>query len=218
VTRRPFRLKDLVMYASPEEQTVFGYLSILQSPEHGYFGGYLIVSPLGRPMEFHCTAPIWPSRAQEILYGPTLRSYVMGDQIAGALLSAARLTPRLVLTDQAEVVCAKRPSEMSFVLVLSRQASDNEATIATTLLGDTASRQAVQPELSTMPPWSEPFTAVGYLVRHLCAAGSRSCDIIDLLSILAKRVEIEEPFGRIHEAIREAQRIGGRAEETAQAA
>ncbi|HEX2476862.1 MAG TPA: hypothetical protein VHK01_19060, partial [Lacipirellulaceae bacterium] len=118
------------MHASPEEQKVFGYFSILQSPEHGYFGGYLIVSPLGRPLEFHCTAPVRPSRAQEILYGPTLRSYVVGDQIAGALLGAAQLTPRLVLTDQPEVVSAKRSSEMSFVLVLSRQTSENEAMLA----------------------------------------------------------------------------------------
>lgn len=207
-----------MMHASPEEQTVFGYLSVLQSPEHGYFGGYLIVSPLGRPLEFHCTAPIRPSRAQEILYGPTLRSYVVGDQIAGALLNAAQFTPRLVLTDQLEVVSAKRPSEISFVLVLGQQASGTETTVSTTLAGNTASRQGVQQELGAMPPWSEPFTAVGYQLRHQCAAGSRSCDIIDSLSILAKRVDIAEPFGRIHEAIREAQRIGGRAEETAQAA
>jgi hypothetical protein len=207
-----------MMHASPEEPKVFGYLSVLHSPEHGYFGGYLIVSPLGRPLEFHCTAPVRPSRAQEILYGPTLRSYVVGDQIAGALLGAAQMTPRLILTDQPEVVIAKRSSEMSFVLVLSRQLNVNDAMLATALKGTTASSQDVQPELDTLQLWSDPFAASGYLLRHLCAAGSRSSDIIDLLSLLAERVDIAEPFGRIHEAIREAQRIGGQAEETELAA
>jgi hypothetical protein len=203
-----------MMYASPEEQKVFGYLSILQSPEHGYFGGYLIVSPLGRPLEFHCTAPVRPSRAQEILYGPTLRSYVVGDQIAGALLDAARLAPQLVVTDQPEVLCAKRSSEMSFVLVLSRQTSETDAMLAKTPTGETASSQEVQRELDTAWLWSEPFVTAGYLLRHQCGPGLRSSDIIDLLSLLAERVDIEEPFGRIHEAIREAQRIGCRVEET----
>ena len=79
-------------HESPSQETTFGYLSTLESAEHGYFGGYLIVSPLGRPLEFHCTAPVRPSRAQEILYGPTLQPYLLGEQICGALLEAAKLT------------------------------------------------------------------------------------------------------------------------------
>jgi hypothetical protein len=207
-----------MMHASPEEPKVFGYLSVLHSPEHGYFGGYLLVSPLGRPLEFHCTAPVRPSRAQEILYGPTMRSYVVGDQIAGVLLGAAHLTPRLVLTDQPEVVRSKHPSDILFVLVESRQKSENEAMLATALNGETASRQRGQPELVAMRSLSEPFAASGYLLRHQCGTGSHSSDIIDLLSLLAERVDIGEPFGRIHEAIREAQRIGGRTDETELAA
>jgi hypothetical protein len=207
-----------MMHASPEEQTVFGYLSVLQSPEHGYFGGYLIVSPLGRPLEFHCTAPIRPSRAQEILYGPTLRPYIVGDQIASALLGAAQFTPRLVLTDQPEVVSVKGAREMSLVLVLSRQTSENEPTPTKLLHDDTASTQGLRRVPGAVPSWSEPIAAFGYLLRHRCAAGLRNCDIVDLLSTLAERVDIGEPFGRIHEAIREAQRIGGRAEEAGQAA
>jgi hypothetical protein len=207
-----------MMHASPEEQTVFGYLSVLESAEHGYFGGYLIVSPLGRPLEFHCTAPIRPSRAQEILYGPTLRSYIVGDRIAGVLLNAARLTPRLVLTDQPEIVSAKRPGAMSILLVLSRQTIGDEQVLVTTLQNDAASNHRVQEEIDLMPSWSEPFTAFSYRFRQLCTAGSPGCDIIDALSKLAERVDIGEPFGRIHDAIREAQRIGGRVEETGQAA
>ena len=84
---------------SASTEKSFGYLTTVETAEFGYFGGYLIVSSLGRPLEFHCTAPIQPSRAQRILYGPTLASYLLGEQICGALSGAAKLTPELILTD-----------------------------------------------------------------------------------------------------------------------
>jgi hypothetical protein len=37
--------------------------------------------------------------------------------------------------------------------------------------------------------------------------------VAELLTLLAQHVDLAEPFGRIHEAIREAQRIGGRSAE-----
>jgi len=45
-----------------------------------------------------------------------------------------------------------------------------------------------------------------------CAVGFESDrgTAIDAFGQLAERVELTEPFSRIHEAIREAQRIGGR--------
>ena len=49
-----------MIHQTPGGATTFGYLSAVESAEHGFFGGYLLVSPLGRPVEFHCTAPIRP--------------------------------------------------------------------------------------------------------------------------------------------------------------
>src|SRR3954447_14190064 len=84
---------------TPSQETTFGYLSVINSAEHGYFGGYLVDGPLGRPLEFHCTAPVRPSRAQQILYGPTLEPFLLGEQVAGAMLDAAKLKPGLILTN-----------------------------------------------------------------------------------------------------------------------
>ena len=36
----------------------YGFLTAVESGSHGVFGGYLLVDPLGRPLEFHCTAPV----------------------------------------------------------------------------------------------------------------------------------------------------------------
>ena len=41
----------------------FGFLTVVEDDEHGYFGGYLVLSELGRPLEFHCSTPIFPSQA-----------------------------------------------------------------------------------------------------------------------------------------------------------
>ena len=60
-------------------QAAIGFLTVVDEPAHGLFGGYLILNPAGRPVEFHCTAPVKPNRAQEILYGTTLKPYLYGE-------------------------------------------------------------------------------------------------------------------------------------------
>ena len=102
-----------MIHQTPNGTTTFGYLSAVESAEHGFFGGYLLVSPLGRPVEFHCTAPIRPSRAQQILYGPTLQPYLLGEQIAGTLLAKAQTKPQIILTDQSSVLCHRAKAQCS---------------------------------------------------------------------------------------------------------
>ncbi len=57
-----------------KSKSALGFLTVVEHPQYGLFGGYLVLNIAGRPLEFHCTAPIKPNRAQEILYGPTLAS------------------------------------------------------------------------------------------------------------------------------------------------
>ena len=73
-----------------------GFLTVLDYGQEGLFGGYLTLNLSGRPLEFHCTAPIKPNRAQEILYGPTLQSYLYGEQIGRTLLGEATTVVPLV--------------------------------------------------------------------------------------------------------------------------
>ena len=79
--------------------TCFGFLTIRCSESIGYFGGLLTVNMLGRPIEFHCSLPIKPSRAQTILYGATLDDFLVGEQISLALVSKVKLAPILLMTD-----------------------------------------------------------------------------------------------------------------------
>ena len=75
-----------------------GFLTVCEH-EGGLFGGYLVLNLSGRPLEFHCTAPVRPSRTQAILYGPTLKPYLYGEQIGQALLEKAKSPPLIVFTD-----------------------------------------------------------------------------------------------------------------------
>ncbi|QDU88307.1 hypothetical protein Pla175_16820 [Pirellulimonas nuda] len=86
-----------------------GYLSVLEEPGAGLIGGYLIVSPRGRPLEFHCTAPIAPSRAHQLLYGASLRACLVAEEIGPSLLRAAAHRPAVVLTEDADLASIQSP-------------------------------------------------------------------------------------------------------------
>ena len=197
------------MHESLESQTTFGYLSAIESPEHGFFGGYLIISPMGRPLEFHCTAPVLPNRAQRILYGATLASYLLGEQICGALLAAGKLTPRLILTDHADLSLPRQNVTAPLVLVRSA-----EVRHIVTTLGEPQSNCGFASTIASAavccdhPSWGNPFTLQEYSLQVPIGVESEHDTIVELVDLLRQRVDLLEPFARIHEAIREAQRIG----------
>jgi hypothetical protein len=204
------------MHESPDHETTFGYLSAIHAPEHGWFGGYLIVSTLGRPLEFHCTAPVLPSRAQQILYGPTLSSYLIGEQIGGSLVAAARLTPRLFLTDRAEFDALASQCKIPMVLVVEaeRETAGSATTSEESAGKGAASSGAAMAAQAARRTWLEPFRACSHIVQLPPDYESQRQHIVAWLELLADRVYLSEPFGRIHEAIREAQRIDARGHES----
>ena len=97
---------------------VLGFLTVHNDPQHGFFGGYLVLDLLGRPLEFHCTAPIKPNRAQEILYGPTLESFIYGEQIGQTLLGHSSREPAMVCTDCEPAMAVRQYVSWPVVLVL----------------------------------------------------------------------------------------------------
>lgn len=84
-----------------------GFITVTEHAKYGLVGGYLVLNTAGRPLEFHCTSPVKPNRAQEILYGQTLKPYLYGEQIAGTLLSRVKAPIGFVMTDVAAVLAAQ---------------------------------------------------------------------------------------------------------------
>ncbi len=80
-----------------------GFLRVI-SIEAGYVGGLLVTNRIGRPLEFQCTTPIRPNRTQEVLYGPTLESYLYCEVLGRTLLDRIAVKPDIILVDQPELL------------------------------------------------------------------------------------------------------------------
>jgi hypothetical protein len=160
-----------------------GFLTVTEHAEHGLFGGYLILNSSGRPLEFHCTAPLKPSRAQEILYGPTLRPFLFGEQIGQTLLAKAKVKPFLVCTDAEAMLAAREFSEVPLLLVpTDSNKSDPHG------VGELFKLGRRQVFAATAHPDDQTIALEKWTAAH--------ADSLDLL----------EPFTRIREALEEAQK------------
>src|SRR6187401_3400414 len=113
----------------------FGFLTIVEQPDLGLLGGYLVLNAGGRPLEFHCTAPVKPNRAQEILYGPTLRPYLCGEQIGQALVSRAKTEPLLIFVDDPAAVSVREFTSSPVLLVETGDQKGSLAGVVAVKLG-----------------------------------------------------------------------------------
>jgi hypothetical protein len=85
------------------DQFRLGFLAAVDDAERGVVGGLLITNHFGRPLEFQCTTPVKPNRTQQILYGPTLRSYVMAEIVGKTLVEKVGVKPHLVLVESPDL-------------------------------------------------------------------------------------------------------------------
>jgi len=156
----------------------FGFLTVCEAANIGMFGGYLLVDITGRPLEFHCTAPLRVTRAQEILYGATLQRHLHGEQIGGPLLKATQLSPVAVLTDRESLLHARSYGASPVVVI---QETDSQ--------GDR--EEALCLGAFRLRPHEEDMSKIDQLRPHF--------------ETLSSSIELVEPFGRIRAAIDEAQ-------------
>jgi hypothetical protein len=208
-----------------------GFLTIIENPEHGLFGGYLILNRAGRPLEFHCTAPVKPNRAQQILYGPTLEPFLFGEQIGQSLLDKARSEPVVVCTDREPALAVREFTKVPVALVLppeepgaettpGHDASANETPADDAPAGDAlaSNSPAAAPPTGGKVYRCDPAHGYGRcgpafrigpnrLAVSLLAADDRQA-IAERLATLGDRFDLAEPFQRIREAIEEARRGG----------
>lgn len=180
----------------------FGFLTVVQHEQHGLFGGYLLLNSNGRPLEFHCTAPIKPNRAQEILYGPTLEPYLYGEQIGQTLIEKSQRKPALVCTDLAPVLAVRQYVGLPVLLVLADEADQtvSAADGSRTFRVDAAHQRGPSPATFRVGR-NCLAAAAGY-------AGDQESAVAGL-AVVAEHIDLSEPFARIRGAIEEAQR-GGR--------
>ena len=76
-----------------------GFLAALETDDGAFVAGLLVTNRYGRPLEFQCTSPVRPTRAQKLLYGNTLRPFLLGELMGRALLDRLGSPPDLLVTD-----------------------------------------------------------------------------------------------------------------------
>lgn len=88
---------------SPDQkEATLGYFTVVEDERTGWTGGLLVLDRGGRPLEFQCTLPVRPTKAHEILFGPTLRSHLVGEVIGKLLIAKCRTPVSLFCCDQPE--------------------------------------------------------------------------------------------------------------------
>jgi hypothetical protein len=181
---------------------VIGFLTVIEHPQHGLFGGYLVLNLAGRPLEFHCTAPIKPNRAQQILYGPTLESFLYGEQIGFTLLGHSKTIPLAICTDREPVLSLRDLIDVPVALVLSPD--ESQPGVASATPGDSQRAMRVDP-----PHVRGPRLITFELGRNQLALSQQKSDdrkcLSERLGEAAASLDLWEPFTRIREAIEEAQ-------------
>jgi len=165
------------------QQPMLGFLTVLEHEQHGLTGGYLLLTTTGRPLEFHCTAPVKPSRAQQILFGPTLAPYLYGEHIGQTLVMKGSALPVILFTDVAPALAVGQFVEAPVVMVLSTTGREKRA-----------------------EPTGLQLFCAGQ--NHLAIPASESRERIAAQLESLADFDCLEPFGRIREAIEEAQRGG----------
>lgn len=167
--------------ATPE---TLGYFTVTESERSGWTGGLLVLNSGGRPLEFQCTLPVRPSRAHEILYGPTLREHVIGEVIGPALLKKCRTPLSVLCCDQPEAFGVRACVDVPVVLAAEAAEVQEGPIGADAITG------------------SETLAFAG---GHVLVESTRRSAIAGLAGRFADFPDLAEPFERIREAIREAQ-------------
>jgi hypothetical protein len=159
----------------PPETFRLGFLTEIRIGEKGYVGGLLVTNHLGRPLEFQCTAPVKPNRTQEILYGPTLVTFLLTELIGRTLVEKIGVKPHLVLVERADLLELRRHVSLPVACLVEEQRTEGPSL-----------RLGMQPVV-----WHVEF-------------GEDQTVISRGASAITADADLSEPFQRVREALNEA--------------
>ncbi len=114
---------------SRNDKLKLGFLTAIGGREKGYVAGLLVTNQFGRPLEFQCTTPVKPNRTQQILYGPTLVPFIMGELIARTLVEKVGVKPELILTDRTEILDLRNHVSTPMFCIVEESETDDSVTI-----------------------------------------------------------------------------------------
>ncbi len=150
-----------------------GFLTTLQTSEGSFVGGLLVTNHMGRPLEFQCTTPVKPNATQQILYGPTLKPFLLGELIGKTLVEKSGIIPDIILTEQVEVLELRQ--HVRFPVALISQLERGKKSAAQSVQQPAAH----QPEISTIADGSLSVSEKMLLPGEMSSQTSHEETIVD---------------------------------------
>jgi len=160
-----------------------GFFTTIELAEKEIVGGLLVTDRYGKPLEFQCTSPVSANKTQAILFGPTLKSYLIAELIGQSLFQKVSVKPNLLVTDQ-EIALEVRQFVRIPVLTVEEVAKTQGA-ITT----------------QTTSTWR------GRTLRYHSEHRSDANRFEEISQKLPEHADLCEPFERVREALREANRF-----------
>lgn len=199
----------------------FGFFTVVHSEDGGISGGFLVLNASGRPLEFHCTAVVKPSRAQQILYGPTLLPYLVGEQIGPTLLRKAKSSIEMVFTDTESSYSMRQTVDTPLIYVATDPVSTNPANSDSSLDGTRHAEEIAPPapadarrwrvdaahERPRAPHWTHFVHNELSLANNVEYADDQR-RFIELADDHLRYLDFSEPFTRVREAVAETLNTG----------
>lgn len=160
-----------------------GFMETMEVDGRGHIGGLLITNQHGRPLEFQCTTPVRPNRTQEILFGESLRPWLLGELIGSTLLDRVAIKPSIIITSDPVLL---------------------------ELRNHTAIPVACADAISTgKSPGSDPVSTVrvgGSVLRFHDAHGLDADTLAKQRHLIPDSADLAEPLERVREALAETVR------------
>ena len=180
---------------SRQDELRLGFLTAVEVPNRGFIGGMLVTNRFGRPLEFQCTAPVKPNRTQAVLYGPTLRPYLLGELIGKTLIKRVDVKPHLVFTELQDILEVRNHVSVPVVVL-----ADHEIQKPYT--------QQLQPsQAESLPPQNT--LSIGRNTLHFHQAHLEDREAVQKATAeIPREMDLSEPFKRIREALDETLQAG----------
>ncbi|MDA0282810.1 MAG: hypothetical protein O3B13_03750 [Planctomycetota bacterium] len=169
-----------------KDQVRLGFMTAIEIVDRTFVGGLLVTDRFGRPLEFQCTTPVKPNRTQELLYGPTLVPFILGELLGKTLLDRISVKPTLVLTSRVEMLQLRPTASLPVLFDEASSPSDSS---------DTATRTEVQKDQQVR------FGRQTFRM-HKDFLSDRA--IVERIALeLSDDANMHEPLQRVGEALRE---------------
>jgi len=183
------------------EKLRLGFLTAVEIGESSFVGGLLVTDRFGRPLEFQCTTPVKPNRTQELLYGPTLVPFILGELLGKALMDRISVKPSLLLTSRQEMLTlrTKITAPVVFDEASSRGAEERASRASTA--SATAGADGAKPGESV--PEQQLIRIGQQSFRMHADFTSDRAEIEQITQLLSEEADMHEPLKRVEQALRE---------------